>query len=167
MNFTERKLTTAPPPVSKPPKSKFQLFFKSVGVFVIFLVLFGSCSSKLYNAEQLPACHLSFGSGGGFSGLVSEYALLETGQIVEKRRNGNQIYYEEVVKVSKSTAKDCFKRIKTVEDFDSNDASYSFSYLKSCKADGKMHEIRWGSNTILPNEIKELYTQLIGFLPKK
>ncbi len=167
MNFTERKLTTVPPPVFNPQKNKFRLFFHSGVIFVIFLILFEGCSSKLYNAEQLPACHLSFGSGGGFSGLVSEYALLETGQIVEKRRNGNQIYYEEVVKISKSTAKGCFKRIKTVEDFDSNDASYSFSYLKSCKTDGKMHEIRWGSNTILPNEVKELYTQLIGFLPKK
>ncbi len=49
-------------------------------LFVFSICCLHACHSTQYSADQFPEKQLTFGSGGGFSGIESTYTLLENGQ---------------------------------------------------------------------------------------
>lgn len=49
-------------------------------VFLLSILLLG-CQRKPYTAENLPDLQLRFGNGGGFTGAVTTYTLLQNGQL--------------------------------------------------------------------------------------
>jgi hypothetical protein len=53
-----------------------------IGV-VCFITLLMSCKSHQYTFKKMPTTQLIFGSGGGFTGMITEYLLLENGQFFQ------------------------------------------------------------------------------------
>ena len=74
--------------------------FRLVFPFLILLFL-ASCTHKIAT-DKLPTTQILFGTGGGFTGEVREYALLEDGRIL-KMKNG-AAEQEVVKKISKKKA---------------------------------------------------------------
>ena len=54
-----------------------------LGSFCLLLGL-PACKTKQYTPTELPDKRIVFGNGGGFTGAVSEYVLLENGQMFQK-----------------------------------------------------------------------------------
>lgn len=82
--------------------------------FLIFSLLsltlyFSACKSQVYSADQLPDQQLLFGSGGGFTGEVTEYILLENGQIFKKSSLKNSM--TEIGHIKKRVAKKLLKEV--------------------------------------------------------
>lgn len=65
------------------------------------LLLVFSCKTTTYTSENLPEKQLYFGSGGGFTGLVTEYLILENGQLFKVPSPGQ---YEEMDRVKRKKA---------------------------------------------------------------
>ncbi len=58
-----------------------RLFLFSVGTLLAFNV---GCKAPDYTPTELPTSQIAIGSGGGITGMVKEYILLENGQIFLK-----------------------------------------------------------------------------------
>jgi len=119
---------------------------KSIILFssFIFLSLFG-CKSQQYTFDDLPEKQLVFGSGGGITGAVDTYTLLENGQCFHT--NSLTKESKELESISKKEAKECFIKLKELSlsemDFDHPGNRY---YFLEDVTSGSKHKVVWGSN---------------------
>lgn len=125
---------------------KSMLLFSSI----IVLSLFG-CKSQQYTFDELPEKQLVFGSGGGMTGAVDTYVLLENGQFFHTNSLTKEV--KELESISKKEARKCFVKLEELSlskmDFDHPGNRYYF--LEEVKNDS-IHKVVWGSNG---NEISE------------
>ncbi len=77
--------------------------------FLLMALAVSNCKSPSYTPATLPEKQLIFGSGGGFSGAVTRYILLENGQLF--RYDSLPETLVEMGRVRKSKAKAHFKTI--------------------------------------------------------
>lgn len=61
---------------------------KSIALFLIPIFLFCSCKATQYTPANFEKAMISFGSGGGFTGAVDSYFLLQNGQFFTKPMGG-------------------------------------------------------------------------------
>lgn len=128
-----------------------------MSAWLIMALALSAC--KTYQANQLPATQLRFGSGGGFTGAVTEYVLLENGQIfVRESLNGD---YQPLGKVKKERAKALYQTWET-----SGLAKKTFEhpgnmyYFVTMAKDGEEHRLSWGShNHPAGDELKAFYKE--------
>ena len=85
-------------------------------VFLSILVSVASflgCKTTHYTLNDLPEARITFGSSGGFAGTVTEYMLLDNGQLFIKKNNAPT--YTELVAIPKRLAKKAFKVSKALK----------------------------------------------------
>lgn len=124
-----------------------------------------SCKSNKYTPESPSQASITFGSGGGFTGAVTEYLLCDNGQMF--MHNSLEKDWERLENTSKSEARDLFARAmqldwKSINLNDPGNYSY-FIRLKNQETDKK---IVWG-NSAAPENIQLLYTELNQVVRKK
>ncbi|MEO0339551.1 MAG: hypothetical protein AAF242_10085, partial [Bacteroidota bacterium] len=78
-------------------------------------MLFGlsSCKTKQYAATSLPDKKIVFGKGGGFTGAVTEYILLENAQLFEHPFMQDSLVVMEAMK--RKTCKQTFKALEEID----------------------------------------------------
>jgi hypothetical protein len=145
---------------AKHPLSKNAFLVLTLGVFLLF-----SCNKKLA-ADKMPTTRLEFGHGGGFTGAVTTYYLLDNGRIYEDMTD--KTAYKRVNSVGKDEAaslfSDCQKLATLKTDAPGN--MYYFVTMKNGDAIPK----RWifgDPATATPQELETFYKRLIGFVPSK
>lgn len=127
--------------------------------YLVLILLILSCNSTKYTAENLPDTQLIFGQGGGFTGAVTSYCLLENGQLFKK---SDKKTFESWKKVKKKKAKEIFKncyanRLDTIEHSIPGNMYFFIQYRK----DSIDNKILWNDNTPPDNtEIPKLYHSL-------
>lgn len=130
-------------------------------IFGTFLVLlFSGCKSQQYTPENLPENQLIFGSGGGMTGAVDTYILLNNGQLFHL--NSLTSENEELEKLNRKETKTCFKKLKAIQldSIDFNHPGNRYYFLEEMKGDEK-HRVTWGSTDHEVSEAcQELYNQL-------
>jgi hypothetical protein len=127
-------------------------------------VLVVGCHSQKYTPADLNVRQLIFGNGGGFTGKIMQYILLESGQLFV-----NNLITQETIetrKISRQSAKQLFKRARNIEwskhNFDHPGNIYYFVRLKE---DRMIQEAIWGSTEHqVPEQIQQLYDQLLTFV---
>lgn len=125
---------------------------KSMFLFSSILVLsFFGCKSQQYTFEDLPEKQLVFGSGGGMTGAVNTYVLLENGQFFHTNSLTKEV--KELESVSKKEAKKCFVKLEelSLSELDFDHPGNRYYFLEEVKSDS-IHKVVWGSND---NEISE------------
>lgn len=138
-----------------------KLFTPFVFQLALLLIIAVSCQSQRFTPETFSGKQLSFGNGGGFSGQVKEYTLLENGQLFSANSLTNET--KELKKIDKKQTKALFAKMEALHpasiNFKHPGNRYYFLKLKEGKA---VHEITWGStNHPAPEGIQELY-QLVS-----
>lgn len=126
-----------------------------------FSFLFFNCNTVKYTVKNLPSKQLIFGEGGGFSGAVKEFILLENGQVFS-RANLSDIN-EELKCIGSSKAKKIFKKLDdlnfTKTDFIYPGNLYHFIQLQTDSVTN--HRVVWGdAKNQVPEPIKALYEEL-------
>lgn len=116
-------------------------------------------SCKTYQPDQLPATQLRFGSGGGFTGAVTEYVLLENGQVFV--RESLEGVYQPLGKVKKSQAKAIYQ---SWENKDLAKKAFqhpgNIYYFVTMVTDKEEHRLVWGShNHPAGDELKAFYKE--------
>ena len=135
---------------------------------LLYLILAGcflwSCKPT-YTATELPEvteAQLRFGSGGGITGAVSSWILLENGQLFWQENARSE--YVEKGRVSRKAAKVVFEQATTLAvqeaDIQAPGNIYQFVEMKTAAGSGKA---TWGdpSVTISP-EFTNLYQALMA-----
>lgn len=139
-------------------------FGRTMSILLI-LVSFG-CAQKM-TMEKISTPQIAFGSGGGFTNLLTEYYLLEDGKIVQKSKEGEG--YKIITRIDKDKATQCFagSKILNLDSLAFNEPGNMY-YFITIRSDAKSeNRIVWGSNDkAAPNEVKTFYKMLLNFLPK-
>ena len=139
-------------------------------IFPLFILLFlASCTHKIAT-DKLPTTQVLFGTGGGFTGEVRDYALLEDGRIV-KMKNG-AAEQEVVKKISKKKAASYYA---TLDSMPSKTWLYNapgnIYHHITVKKDGKKEsKVVWNGgkdDANAPAYIVQFYRNLRAELPSK
>lgn len=140
---------------------------KSLPLSIFILLSLGGCAKKV-TMEKIPTSHITFGSGGGFTNLVTEYILLEDGKIVKKSKEAER--YDIITRISKDKAAQCYAGVKVLklDSLQFNEPGNMYYFVTIKKDDKTENRIVWGStDTPAPAAIKNFHKLLLSFLPKK
>lgn len=123
--------------------------------------LFG-CKAQKYTPLDYPDRQLTFGSGGGFSNVVTLYVLFENGHLYTLDETEEN--YMHLGKVRRKTCKQYFERAGGMNlmsaEFEHPGNRY---YFVGMVADGNRNQVTWGSDSQLPDPAyKTLYDALIA-----
>lgn len=131
---------------------------------VILSFMLSACSPpNFYMIEKLPTKNLAFGSGGGISGLLTEYCLLENGQLLEKKRT----IYEQLKRIEKAEAQSFFQQMEALKNELSEETTEQYLFLTLRNANTPEQSLKWNKrgNAIHEN-VKKLYQNLIALTQK-
>ncbi len=138
-------------------KTNFQI---SLFLMLAFSLL-ASCKSQQYTAENLPEQQLVFGEGGGFTGAVTQYILLENGQIF--KHYSMEASTVELGSVKKRTAKEMMKKVQAMQ-LDTMDVKQpgNMYYFLSYKTGEDEHRVTWGAASYqVDSQIESFYKELM------
>ena len=126
----------------------------------IFILILYGCKAQQYSIDDLPEKQLIFGNGGGMSGMVKTYTLLENGQLF--MNNSLTKESTEIGILKKKECKAVFKKLAGLKlrevEFDHPGNRY---YFLEDYTDGEACRITWGKEGYeVASEIKNLYNQL-------
>ncbi len=139
---------------------------KKVAMLIFSCWLFGSCTT--YKPDNLPAKQLRFGNGGGMTGAVKEYILLENGQLFTRSTYGDSL--TELPKVGKGVAKSIFKAYQKngLNDVEIDNPGNLYYFIDMQEDTTKNHKMTWGGGEQPPAMAKSFYEQLTGLIkPEK
>jgi len=132
---------------------------KIIGIVLAFLIVlcFVYCSTPSYTTpSESPDAILCFGQGGGYSGMVTEYALLSNGQLFKKADRKSD--YEILKRVDKDLAKQAFSNYQHLGlgDLKHNNPGNLYYYIRYEGKD-QGNEIVWGGKEEIKEEVKIFY----------
>lgn len=143
-------------------KNLFLLLFASLltGLF------FASCRTT-YTTESFPENQLFFGSGGGFTGMVTEYLLLDNGQLY---KHPAPDVYEEMNRIKKKKAANLYAQYDTLglDDLMFNQPGNIYFFIRMVNGE-KENYLSWSDERPLPEvEMMDFYKSLMETVqPKK
>ena len=125
-------------------------------LLLLMVVTFSFCKTQKYTPVDYPKQQIIFGSGGGITGAVTEYALLENGAVFSKQ--GIQGEFKTLVKAEKAITTQLFKNIELLQlkDVQVNEPSNRYYYVTIKDKSGE-HQIMWGNAEAIPNKVKTFY----------
>jgi hypothetical protein len=144
---------------------KLRLFHPSLWMLLGFLS-FNCAAQKKLNFDKMPKKQLVFGAGGGFGGTVSEFCLLEDGQLYEKTSNTQ---YQRLKTIDKKIAKAHFAQLDSLNlrrmIFNQPGDIYYYITVRHDKMDE--HKVLWGkADRPVGADIQRFYDTLLKLLPK-
>lgn len=133
----------------------FLPFFSVLSLFLI------GCSSQSV-LHEYQGTDIVFGSGGGFTGRVSEYKLSSDGALeLNESIVENKV---DLQKLKKSSVKKIYSQLKEINftSIDFNHPGNVYYFIK--QSDGQSeHEVVWGdTDNEVPTEVRELYDLLVS-----
>lgn len=131
----------------------------------ILILLSISCNRNSYSADNLADQYIVVGSGGGFTGAVTEKMIMENGQVFERK--------DEIIspanKISKKAAKSIFNTYHNaaMDSITYHQPSNYYYYLGK-KNNDKKHVILWCDGHPADSTVLALYKEIQeALLPKK
>jgi hypothetical protein len=152
-------------------------------VFLIFIVGVSTQCQKKIAADKIPATRLVFGEGGGFTGEIQEFALLEDGKIVTRDKakptkpdSGKMaqqpvVEYRILTKIGGDAAKSIFEKAKKLDlsSVKFNEPGNMSKFFNLFDGNAKTNNrIVWGATgKPIRAEIDALHKTLMAFIPQK
>jgi len=133
---------------------------KLILMLLPFLLTFSCKTTKPVSPDTFQGNQLIFGNGGGVANQVTEYTLLENGQLFLKKSGGEE--RKEIKKLKAKMVKGIFSRAeklnidKTVFNHPGN-----MTFFVTLKLPAGSHTIQWGDNDYtVPPDILSFYNYL-------
>ena len=121
---------------------------------------FLACKSAQHTADKLPAEQIRWGSGGGFTGKETSFALLENGQIFQfKTLDGSTT---ELAGTKAKAARNLFSKAKALalRDVKHDHPGNMYYFLELRDAAAGTHRITWGNEMPVEPKAKDFYMML-------
>ncbi len=137
------------------------------GALLATLMVAQSCKTTKYTPTDFPDEQITFGSGGGFSGIVNDYTLLANGQLFKRSSTDNK--FVELKKLKKNEAKQAFKNYQFlgINNLTVNSPGNLYYFIQYKDKDKKEHKLVWGDNDApIDQNLKTYYDLLSTLVPK-
>lgn len=130
-------------------------------LIMVFCFLTLSCATQKNRPESVRGItEISFGKGGGFTGLTEEYLITGNAEVFKivngERTSINQLKKRDIREISKMMDEMQFRELKLSE-------RGNMTYFIEVKANKYNNRVTWSDLTDVP-EVKELYKKLIKTL---
>lgn len=128
--------------------------------YIFLFVALSLMSCKTYQTNELPDKQLIWGTGGGFSGVVNQYILLENGQLFFE--DGLKHTKVELSKQQKQAAKALFNKCidLNVTSMEMNEPGNLYYFIRY-KTKEEDNTLTWGSGDYKTDEnIEAFYLEL-------
>jgi len=113
---------------------------------LLLLFLYVACSPTRYTKPtEYPDARINFGNGGGFSGMVTEYVLLDNGQLLKKL---NQVdSFEIIATIDKNQTRQIFDNYSflNIGSIVYNQPENMYRFLRFYQQDTE-YKITWSGN---------------------
>ncbi|MRI00690.1 hypothetical protein GH721_09150 [Kriegella sp. EG-1] len=130
-------------------------------LFSCMLALFFlGCKSQQYTFDELPDKQLVFGNGGGMTGAINTYVLIENGQLFRTSSLTKEVV--ELDAITKKEVKAIFLKLEelSISKLDFNHPGNRYYFLEEVSLD-KKHRIVWGAEDHkISKEYSDFYKQL-------
>jgi hypothetical protein len=129
-------------------------------------ISFSCTAQKKLNFDKMPKNQIVFGAGGGFGGTVSEFCLLEDGQLYEK---ATKTEYRRLQKVDKKKTKAHFAQLDSLalRRMIFNQPGDIYYYITVRHEKMEEHQVLWGKkDKPIRADIQQFYDMLLQLLPK-
>ncbi len=135
--------------------------------FAAFLLIFSmfSCKSKKMAADKMPTTRIEFGHGGGFTGAVTTYVLLDNGRIYLD--NPDKKEYKHLRKIGKDEAALLYEECQKVMVLKTDTPGNLYYFVTMKKGEESKRLIYGDPSSAPPSELETLYKKLVGLVPVK
>jgi len=118
--------------------------------------------TEAYTPETFNKRKIMFGAGGGFTGAVKDYCLLENGQLFGRSSYPTPTGWQAVDTLEKSQVKQYFNQIESLNLLKvKHERSGNWSYFISIENGDKKHTITWCAEAPVPqNSVVSFYNIL-------
>ncbi len=123
-----------------------QIHFNKLKNIIVFSLIIGSfllsCKTKTYTPTNFEGAQITFGSGGGFTGAVNKFTILENGQVFKNKKHQKTL--EEQNRFKKKEVAPYFEKCKTLmKSYDFMDEPGNLYYFISLKNGEDVSRIVW------------------------
>lgn len=128
------------------------------------ICLLFSCKAKHESIYDYTGDKLVFGTGGGFSGKVTEYTLLSNGEFYSGTSNEGNVY--QLDHNMKDRVNQIFKNYESLgfSDLDINETGNITKYIIKHSKNQNPHRIQWADFVIeVPDELNIYHRNLLAF----
>lgn len=131
---------------------------KNLFYFLLIALLASSCGTS-YTAANLPSKQILFGEGGGFSGNVKEYVLLENGQLFTRTTFAGEA--TELPKVKKKTAASYFMKLESLKEVSYIKPGNMYEYVQYQVDSSTNYRVVWkNGDENAPEDVKMYFEEL-------
>lgn len=124
-------------------------------LYIIF-ILFGSCASNRNNSLSSSVSLISFGNGGGFTGIETKYILNKKGELSVINRDTTMIKH-----VAKKKLHDIFELTSKLENYKFSEPQNIYQFIEINYSSGT-NRIVWNVNSNISADVKNLNEKLIN-----
>ncbi|MFT4664092.1 MAG: hypothetical protein ACI8YQ_002522 [Polaribacter sp.] len=135
---------------------------------LLVVLFYSSCKTTKYTPTDFPDAQITFGSGGGFSGLVTDYTLLENGQLF--KRSSKDKLFVPIKGVKKDAVAQAFKNFNFLglDKMEVNDPGNLYYFIEFKTEEGTAKKLTWGnSKSEMEHTLKLFYSQLSSLIAKE
>lgn len=144
-----------------------KFIFTTLSLLLVVL-FYSSCKTTKYTPTDFPDAQITFGSGGGIAGLVTDYTLLENGQLF--KRSSKDKRFVPLKGVKKDRVKQAFKNFTFLglDKMEVDDPGNLYYFIEFKSKDGTAKKLTWGNGkTEMEKTLKLFYSQLSSLISEK
>lgn len=125
------------------------------------ILLYSQCkSTEVQSPELFDKRKITFGAGGGFAGTITQYCLLENGQLFGK--NSKMLEWQSMDTLKKATVKQYFKQIEHLNLLNVKfNRPGNWSYFMTITDGPKDHKIQWAPEQKPPQAGVETFYNIL------
>lgn len=133
---------------------------RTILILSLFSAVLFNCKSQQHTFANLPEAQLIFGRGGGITGEVTSYTLLENGQLFYTNTLTKE--QKQIKSVPKKEAAAYFLKMKELQlsEMEFNHPGNLYYFIEEVQGDEK-HRVTWGSaNHQISDDCIDFYEEL-------
>lgn len=135
---------------------------------IVSLCIYMSLISPVLSQNKVdtyPGVKIYFGYGGGFTGLVYTYVLLENGDLYQKKPYTDTEF--EFLTKTPEQADSIFKNYSFlgIDTLQLSEPGNTYNYITVITPD-KEKKLVWSKSLTVPGILKSFYRQLVGLIPQ-
>lgn len=115
--------------------------------------------------DAYPDPIIYFGRGGGFTGMVTTYALLQNGDLYKKNSIGDQDF-EHILKIDSTETKSIFTNYSFlgIDTMQLSEPGNTYSFISMKHKNSDLMKLVWSKSISLPGNLKTFYDQLMKLI---
>ena len=122
-------------------------------------LFFWNCKSKDYPLDDLPADRITFGEGGGFTGQYTDWMLLDSGQILERKGIGGD--FVQIKKIKRKEVRQLYEKAAALSaEVMQEKPPGNYNYSLTVQRDSTELKATWSGQSPIAPEVEELYKSL-------